>query len=487
MLKKLGYGIIIFCVTLPAGGAVPPDAQWYISNGSGMFLEKTFKARALRSEFAVSVQNVKPENAPAELRKYYTAPWTIECRVLYEKGSRIRTQWVFQDVSKTSFLVAAISNDGSGFIEWYDDKGFIVEEQRLAADGSGFFVTYTYRDMFLLKAEAHIVEPVKKPESPAEEPKTDDKAAEEPKPASAAPAGAATPDAPASADGTVQNTGENGQLAADTGGEKPNGAEETGDAAPAEISGSTDTAAAPAPPTEEGAPAAEEQAAAPPPSPPPPPPKPASSRVRNPDGPLELPEYFVAATGKEGPLLWTDNYRYTRSLALRAIERVYHDPKAEQKLARINFPKYAANSQRQKDFVSPGTTIASEFLHDIFIKEASKVTYTTDARRRIVSEIRKNPRDEVIGELINTWDGDRVSKVTWISENDERVIEFSYNKSGDRIAERDYRNGVLERMVTIDKEQEIEELYLNNELALRAIWQKGKKISEERILNRRLR
>lgn len=530
----------------------PAGPRWYISNGSGMLLEETYKTRAMREKYSVMAQTIRPENTPAELRKYYSAPWTIECRILYEDGNRLRTQWVFLDTGKSALLTAAISNDGSGFIEWYNDRGFVQEEQRLAADGSGYFVSYTYRDYFLLKAEAVAVAPVKTIEK-KEVKKAEVKAELEP----ALETTEAAVDAEAS---SAENTAlEQDGTAAVNNAEASNAVEDEAvkDAVTAEKStiakqtaieqpdvkqpavkqtAVTQTEAGEQAATGEQA-AAVEQAASeqkePPAEPPPVPPKPRSETVRNPEGPAKFPEFFVAATGKEGEKLWTDNYRYTRAGTLRAIERVYHSPGVEEKFSRVIFPRTAyeitpstaldakkedgaESVPQKKEFVTPGTSVKSDFLNDIYNVGAVKVKYNTDSKRRVLSELRYDSEDNLLGELVNIWEGDRISKVTWKSNkksgsapsgdpsgdisdavsistaggssaavSEERVIEFTYNKSGERTGERDYRNGTLERTVTIEKEREIEELYLLGKPALRAVWQDGKKISEERLLNRK--
>jgi hypothetical protein len=412
-----------------------------------MLLEETFKTKALRSNYSVSVQNIRPEKVPQEIRKYYSVPWTVECRILYESGKRLRTQWVFQDAAKVSLFIAVIGNDGSGFIEWFNDKGFVQEEQRLDADGSGYFISYTYRDQYLLKAEATLVEAVKKPDGDKVKNDKDKTKEEEQK--------KQTPET----EKTVSQT-------------------DTKDASPQnEAAETSDTEAVSEQKAAQNANAAEQK-------PPPPQPK-ASERARKTEGPAAFPAFFVAVTGKEGEKLWTDNYRYTRSLGLRAIERVYHNPKAEQKFARTTFPRVVPDdSPRKKDFVSPAIPFSSDFLRDIYKDGAVKINYNTDSRRRIVNEMRFDGEDKLLGEFNNIWEGDRLSKVTWKGDGEERVIEFRYNRSGERISERDYRNGVLERSVTINKDEEIEELYLSGETALRAIWKDGKKISEERLLNR---
>jgi hypothetical protein len=140
--------------------AASDDIEWYISNGAGMMLEKAFQLRALRSKNALSMQAISESELPAELRKYYMSPWKIMRSVLFEDGKRVKSQWVFRDETDIALFVASIGDDGAGFIEWYNEQGYIIEEQRLDSDGAGYFVSYTYKDNVLLKAESHIVEAV---------------------------------------------------------------------------------------------------------------------------------------------------------------------------------------------------------------------------------------------------------------------------------------------------------------------------------------
>jgi len=71
--------------------------------------------------------------------------------------------------------------------------------------------------------------------------------------------------------------------------------------------------------------------------------------------------------------------------------------------------------------------------------------------------------------------------VLWQSHSDERLVEYEYDNEGSRISERNYRNGLLERTVTFSGSREVEEIYMSGRLILRAIWEDGVRISEERI------
>jgi hypothetical protein len=178
----------------------------------------------------------------------------------------------------------------------------------------------------------------------------------------------------------------------------------------------------------------------------------------------------------------TDYYRYSRSGSLRAVERVYHrGEEAGDDRVRLPFPHMVLDAARQTDFVRPVLPISSEFFQDILADAGDKVIYTTDSRGRILTETRQDEAGEVLGELRNTWTGNRLTQVQWISGEDDRITEYEYNDSGDRILERNINKGMLERVVRISGGREIEELYMDDRVVLRAVWENGRKISEERV------
>jgi hypothetical protein len=133
------------------------------------------------------------------------------------------------------------------------------------------------------------------------------------------------------------------------------------------------------------------------------------------------------------------------------------------------------------DFISPGSAYGSSFFSDIIVNSGDRVLYTTDERGRVLTEIRRDENDAILGELRNNWSGDRLVSVTWKAGEDEQLTEYEYDDEGDRILERNYVNGVLERTVRREADREVEELYMNGAVILRAIWEEGRKISEERV------
>jgi hypothetical protein len=132
-------------------------------------------------------------------------------------------------------------------------------------------------------------------------------------------------------------------------------------------------------------------------------------------------------------------------------------------------------------FVSPGIAYSSEFLQDVIVNEGGRVIYTTDSRGRVLTEQRLDAEENVIAEIRNTWSADRLLSVSYTAGDDERLTEYEYDQDGSRTLERNYHQGALERVVRSDKERDVEELFMNGEMILRAVWEEGRKISEERV------
>jgi hypothetical protein len=178
----------------------------------------------------------------------------------------------------------------------------------------------------------------------------------------------------------------------------------------------------------------------------------------------------------------TDYYRYSRSYSLRSVERVFHQTQGESaEPVRLSFPHMILGNAKNFDFVRPGSAYGSDFFEDILTDSASRILYATDERGRILTETRRDEEGTVIGELRNTWSGDRLASVLWVSGEDERLTEYEYNSDGDRVLERNFNKGVLERTIRQEGEQEIEELYMDGRVILRAIWENGRKVSETRV------
>jgi hypothetical protein len=178
--------------------------------------------------------------------------------------------------------------------------------------------------------------------------------------------------------------------------------------------------------------------------------------------------------GGEERLLYTDRYRYRRSGSLRTAERRYHNEGAPVRLSfREGFP------QADERFIDPAG-YGMDMLESIHLDEGYRVVYDIDERGRVVSETYYDKEDALLGVLNNAWSGDRLDSVSWKGD-EERLTEYEYDAEGNRTLERNYRNGIIERTVERDGKNDREELYMDGKLILRAFWEDGRKISEERI------
>jgi YD repeat-containing protein len=178
-------------------------------------------------------------------------------------------------------------------------------------------------------------------------------------------------------------------------------------------------------------------------------------------------------------LSYTDYYRYTRSGSLRAIDRALHEGAAE--LQRIAFPRLGSGiSFADDDLITHGSAYTSGHLIGNQNPEGITINYNLDSRGRILGEIWRDEKGVVIGELINTWSGDRLLSVLWKTEDEDTLIEYEYDDKGDRVVERNFSHGVLERIVINQDGMEIEDIFINGVLMLRAYWEDGHKIREER-------
>jgi hypothetical protein len=179
---------------------------------------------------------------------------------------------------------------------------------------------------------------------------------------------------------------------------------------------------------------------------------------------------------------WADVYRYTRNNRIRVIERTYHESKAR---TRVTLPRtienLAFNETDGAFFVSPVSSYSNVFLEDVLLNAGTNTVYTLDDKGRILTEARRDVDGNVLGTLTNLWDENRVRSVVWESEGDNRRVDYTFDAGGDRVNEKNYRNGTLEREVIVNGNEEVETLYLQGEAVLQAIWVDGRKIEEKSL------
>ena len=188
--------------------------------------------------------------------------------------------------------------------------------------------------------------------------------------------------------------------------------------------------------------------------------------------------------GKEYKETYTDFYRYNRSSSLRAVERKFsRDGKISLSDAPllITFPRRIGDAAKNGTFISERHNSYPDFFGDVPVHADSKIVFETDERSRVLSQTLYDEKADVVWVIRNTWQNNRIISTTKTEGGTVLLAEYSYNSKGDRILERNLRNGVLERVVRMEGKNDIEELYFNNVLVLRAVWEDGRKISETRV------
>jgi hypothetical protein len=188
-----------------------------------------------------------------------------------------------------------------------------------------------------------------------------------------------------------------------------------------------------------------------------------------------------AETVFDGKALCYDEYRYTRNFRLRGVERKFNQagedaPDTGPIALRFPLPGAFINPESPYDYV-----LRSGALRDIFNIQPARIVYSTDDLGRVLGEERYDEEGNAAAEFVNEWSAGRLMLIRWKTGSVSGIVEFTYNAEGDRTGEKNYRNGVLERSVTLSGSREIEELYMNGRAVLRSVWEDGRKISEERL------
>ncbi|MDR2375046.1 MAG: hypothetical protein LBD96_01255 [Treponema sp.] len=414
----LGFPVSSPSQSSPASG----KSEWYVSNAAGMALERAeSRFAALRRPYCLLIEEQDTRGLPASLLPYYREPWIVERRIHYKDGEESRVQWIFRDGRGTSRMVAVFGVSAGG-TEEDGDAADAVDAESGAGVPSGFIELYGANGLIELERQ-------------------------------------------------LFDTGEE-TLVEYYYRRSPSGEQEFLIRA--------------------------------------------DTRRKLTDG---------EGNGIEEDL-YTDYYRYTRNYSLRTVERVFHqgadaadaagagnagdtaaaaagagnagdttaaaaaesdtetgaESGTEGLRTTMRFPRRSLDSKDEELFVSPAIAYGSQFLEDAHTGSSGQLVYETDERGRILTETMRGEDGEIITELRNQWSGNRLSRIIYTSPGgEERITEYDYNDEGDRITERNFRNGILERVVHISGNIEDEEIYMDGELVLRTRWEGGRKIREERV------
>ena len=184
--------------------------------------------------------------------------------------------------------------------------------------------------------------------------------------------------------------------------------------------------------------------------------------------------------GEDYKKIYTDLYRYNRSFSLRHVERLYHES-LDAEPVRLLFPYRVLDAAANDNFITEKLILGSDFFGGHSVPAGFRAVYDTDSRGRILTQTLFDDKEQVVWVITNTWVGDRIAAIRKVEGDEEWLTEYGYNGEGNRVEQRDIRNGELERLVRIDGDRETEELYMNGNVVLRAFWEDGRKISEERV------
>jgi len=182
---------------------------------------------------------------------------------------------------------------------------------------------------------------------------------------------------------------------------------------------------------------------------------------------------------------YTDYFRYNRSFFLRSIQRIFYKDSEISSLEDpvvIAFPYEIMTSARERAFTERYNSYP-EFFGNVFAVKDTKIYYSIDERGRILSQTLFDKDGIIIWVIYNTWKDDRIVSTVKEEGSNLYLAEYEYNSGGDRTLERNYTNGILERVVRSQGKTDTEELYLNGNVILKAVWEDGRKVSETRTGN----
>lgn len=418
-------------------------ARWFRSNAGGMALEEIpSRLAALRNEYALVIDFAGPEELPEHLLKYYDDEYFIENRKLYKNGEETRVQWLFRDINGTTRLIAVFREPK---VTENDD---VIKDDAVNDD---FIKNDVVKDDDVILDEVVF----EKAEINAEESGIEND-------------GAAVHDLIIH-DGVEVDD----EIALEDGGVKEKGEtvkrERNSLQGFVEIYDKNSLLLSEHRFFEDGN---------------------VIKTEFNYKNNIIISASVFSQEEDSGEFIETyaDFFRYNRSSFLRAVERRFYtdgDISRMENPLRISFPGNILDAAKNDFFMSEKMNTYPEFFGDLSVRKDSRIVFTTDDRGRVLTQTHIDSEDNVIWVIKNTWQDERIVSTSKTQGDIELLAEYEYNSAGDRIVERNIRNGVLERLVRTENKRDIEDLYFNNVVVLQAIWEDGRKISERRMGSRR--
>ena len=439
--------------------------RWFRSNSGGMALEELgSRFIALRADYALAIDFTEEDVLPDELLSFFEEEYYIEVRMLYEKGIQKRTQWIFREFDGNVRLVAVFAEPASEELNITDVEE--IREETVISEISAQVSIETIEEAIEASLEASGDVSVEK---------IDDASTEE-----AIETAVNEMIETITQEETIETTTQipirvSSGIPAETPAEVHAGDRNIGSAKTRYIIGFVEMYDRNSLLTTEYA-------------------------FFN-DGSRQKIDYTLTdniltsisvavaenKSAEDYHLFFIDSFFYNRSMFLRSVERNFYQEgtlSLSDEPLRVALPISAKEAAMSAAFIETRHNTLPDYFGASIININYKIVYTTDIRGRILLQTLYDEEDNVIWVITNTWENDRI--ISSSKEEGETVLltEYEYDSGGNKILERNYRDGVLERLVRTDDKTEIEELYLNNVVVLRAVWEDGRKISENRIRNR---
>jgi hypothetical protein len=397
--------------------------RWFRSNAAGMALEEVpSRLAALRNKYALVIDFTGPQDLPEYLLQFYDTEYFIEIRTFFENGEEVRAQWIFRDINGTTRVLAVVIED--------TEKSEIIDEvahNDESIEDNIEYIETAYTEEEISGSEYDAI------------------------------------------DAALETAGDN--LERKDKYNKIRGLKNgfievyDKDSFLTMEYRYTDDA------------------------------QDSKTQYFYKDGTILSAVSFLweeNSKGGEFVQIHTDYFRYNRSAFLRNVERViFRDKKisSSEDSVRIAFPSNVMNAAQNDYFMSEKFNAYPEFFGDLFVKKNDKLVYTTDERGRIMNQTlyRKQTNSEgeeeekVVWAIKNTWSGERIASITKTEGDTVLLANYEYDSAGDRVLERNLKNGILERLVRTEGKKDIEQLYLNNVVILQAVYEDGRKISETRM------
>ncbi|MEJ5188819.1 MAG: hypothetical protein WHT84_06375 [Breznakiellaceae bacterium] len=175
-----------------------------------------------------------------------------------------------------------------------------------------------------------------------------------------------------------------------------------------------------------------------------------------------------------GKALWKDRYRYDRNGSLRTIYREYADTGEREDISFVSLLGSGKVPPPSSEKGSLGIGMAERELG------VKKSEVTLDSRGRVLEERQLDEKGALVVTVYNQWDANRLVEQRRVyPDGRESRTAYDYDTEGRLTEERNYQQGVLERRVLYQGEQEVEELYQNGKTILRIVREGGVKVREE--------